>query len=117
MKKKWTNKKLFEQIVEKLREDGRLPDILEYSEPAFDEVRVASYEVACLGSLGFGGSEGIYVRVSLAGDADLIPLGTFKTLREDKRSFDIMSQLMADFQWECQKFIGDHIDEFEEAEE
>lgn len=116
MKKKWTNQKLFNQIVENLREDGRLPDILEYSEPAFDEVKVTSYEVACLGSLGFGGSEGIYVRVSLAGDSDLTPLGTFKTLREDKGSYDIMSQLMADFQWECTAFVEEHCDEFVEEE-
>lgn len=116
MKTKWTNKKLFNQIVENLREDGRLPDILEYSEPAFDKVKVASYEVACLGSLGFGGSEGIYVRVSLAGDADLIPLGTFKTLKEDYESWCIMAKLMADFQWECTAFVEEHCDEFAEEE-
>lgn len=117
MTQNWTNQKLFEQIVENLRKNDELPDILEYSEPAFDEVKVTSYEVACLGSLGFGGSEGIYVRVSLAGDTDLIPLGTFKTLRNDEESWDTMAQLMADFQWECTAFIEEHYGEFTEEEE
>lgn len=112
MKKKWTNQKLFKQIVEDLRAHGELPGILEYDMPAFEEEVVDSYELDCLGTLFFG-NEGIIVQVRLEGRAREIPLGRFKTLRDDKESWDIMAQLMADFQWECTAFIEDHIEEFE----
>ena len=119
MSTKWTNQKLFNQIVEKLREGGRLPDILEYSRSDFEKKEIDSCEFDCLGRLAFGVVEGIHVRVYLISDfmktPEIIELGRFKTLRDDKESWDAMAQLMADFQWECQKFIGDHIDEFEEV--
>lgn len=120
MKKKWTNIKLFEQIVEKLREDGRLPDILEYSRPDFEEKEICSCEFDCLGKLAFGVVEGIHVRVYLMSDfmktPEIIELGRFKTLRDDKESWDAMAQLMADFQWECTAFVEEHCDEFAEEE-
>lgn len=123
MKKKWTNIKLFEQIVENLREDGKLPDILEYSRPDLEEEEINSYEFDCLGRLAFGVVEGIHVRVYLMsnfmkalGPSDIIELGRFKTLRDDKGSWDAMAQLMADFQWECTAFVEEHCDEFAEEE-
>lgn len=120
MKKKWTNIKLFEQIVEKLREDGRLPDILEYSRPDFEEKEIGSCEFDCFGRLAFGVVEGIHVRVYLMSDfmktPVIIELGRFKTLRDDKESWDTMAQLMADFQWECTAFVEEHCDEFAEEE-
>ena len=33
----WTNKRLFEQIVETLKESGTLPDILDYHLESYDE--------------------------------------------------------------------------------
>ena len=120
MKKRWTNRKLFNQIVENLREDGKLPDILEYSRPDFEEKEIGSYEFDCFGKLAFGMVEGIHVRVYLMSDfmkpPEIIELGRFKTLRDDKESWDIMAQLMADFQWECTAFIEEHCDEFAEEE-
>ena len=116
MKTEWTNKKLFKQIVKNLREQGELSNILEYIIPAFEEEKVNSYELDCLGSLSFGdfvGSDGISVSVYLEGGTKDIKLGTFKTLREDYQSWCIMAQLMADFQWECTVFIEDHIEDFD----
>lgn len=114
MRTKWTNIKLFKQIVEDLRKHGELPGILEYDMPAFEEEVVDSYELDCLGTLSFG-NEGIIVQVRLEGRAKEIPLGMFKTLRDDYESWCVMAELMADFQWTCTAFINDHIEEFEEV--
>ena len=113
MTQKWTNQKLFKQIVENLREQGALPDILEYSEPAFFEKEITTYEDECLGSLYLGESKGIYVDVYLEGRTYSIKLGTFRTLKEDYESWCIMAKLMADFQWEFIVFINDHIEDFD----
>lgn len=121
MSTKWTNQKLFEQIVENLRKNDELPDILEYCRPDFEEKEICSCEFDCLGKLAFGVVEGIHVRVYLMSDfmktPEIIELGRFKTLRNDKESWDTMAQLMADFQWECTVFINYHIEEFKEVEE
>ena len=45
--------------------------------------------------------------------AETIDLGTFKTLGEDREAWNVMGRLMADFQWECDEFIQEHIDEFD----
>ena len=113
MRTKWTNIKLFEQIVENLRKNDELPDILEYHMPAFFEKEITTYEDECLGSLYFGESKGIYVDVYLEGRTYTIKLGTFKTLKEDYESWCIMAKLMADFQWEFIVFINDHIEDFD----
>ena len=108
----WTNKKLFEKVVEKLKESGAMPDILDYGLSAYEEEKITTYEVDCIGTLARGGSEGIYVDVYLRG-AETIDLGTFKTLGEDREAWNVMGRLMADFQWECDEFIQEHIDEFD----
>lgn len=108
----WTNKALFKKIVEKLKESGAMPDILDYSLSARKEQELTTYEVDCIGTLERGGSEGIYVDVYLEG-VETITLGTFKTLGEDREAWTIMGRLMADFQWECNRFIDEHIDEFD----
>ena len=116
MAQKWTNKKLFEQIVENLRKNDELPDILEYHMPAYFEKEITTYEDECLGSLYFGESKGIRVRMYLEGHSDFIPLGILKTLRNDKESWDVMGKFMIEFQWECMRFIQEHLDEFEISE-
>lgn len=115
MEMAWTNKRLFEQIVETLKESGSLPDILDYHLASYDERKITTYEVDCVGRLSRGGSEGIYVDVYLEGE-ETIKLGTFKTLGDDREAWTIMGRLMADFQWECDRFINKHINEFEGVE-
>lgn len=117
MKKRWTNQKLFNQIVENLREDGKLPDILEHISPAYVETEVNTYKLDCLGTQFPRRFEGSWVSVYLTGRANDIQLGVFDTLQNDKESWDIMAQLMADFQWECMAFIEDHFEEFEGGDE
>lgn len=119
-KSKWTNRRLFDKIIEKLGEKGVFPDILEYSRPDFEEKEICSCEFDCFGKLAFGVVEGIHVRVYLMSDfmkpPEIIELGRFKTLRDDKESWDVMGKLMTDFQWECMRFIQEHLDEFEISE-
>ena len=89
-----------------------MPNILDYYLPAPIETEITTYEVDCIGSLTFGGSEGIYIDVYLEGQQN-IKLGTFKTLRENKPAWDTMAVLMGNFQYETNKFIDSHIREFE----
>ena len=112
-KSKWTNRKLFEQIGENLDEKGVFPEILDYTLPEYESIEVTTCKVDCLGKLSIGENEGIRVRLYLEGHSDFIPLGILKTLRNDKESWDVMGQFMVNFQWECNKFIQEHIDEFE----
>ena len=114
MRTKWTNIKLFEQIVENLRKNDELPDILEYIEPAYNEMNITTWAVDCLGSPSLGVDEGIELVVYLKGESDdIIPLGEFKTLRMSRESWHSMMRLMTDFQWEWLKFINEHIWDFE----
>ena len=116
-KSKWTNRRLFNKILEKLGEKGVFPEILDYTLPEYESIDITTYKVSCLGKLSIGENEGIRVRMYLEGHSDFIPLGILKTLRNDKESWDAMGQLMIDFQWECMRFIQEHIDEFAEEEE
>ena len=109
---KWTNVKLFNQIIKILKDRYDLPNILDYYLPSRIEVEITTYEVHCIGSLTFGGSEGIYIDVYLEGK-NTIKLGTFKTLKENKPAWDTMALLMGNFQYETNKFIDSHIREFE----
>lgn len=115
-KSKWTNRRLFNKILEKLDEKGVFPEILDYALPEYESIEIDTYKVDCLGKLSIGENEGIRVRMYLEGHSDFIPLGIFKTLRNDKESWDVMGQLMTDFQWECNSFIQEHLDEFEISE-
>ena len=115
-KPKWTNRRLFNKIIEKLGEKGVFPEILEYTLPEYESIEVTTCKVDCLGKLSIGENEGIRVRMYLEGPSDFILLGILKTLRNDKESWDVMGQLMTDFQWECNRFIQEHLDEFETSE-
>ena len=116
-KSKWTNRRLFNKILEKLGEKGVFPEILEYTLPEYESIDLTTCKVDCLGKLSIGENEGIRVRMYLEGHSDFIPLGILKTLRNDKESWDVMGKLMTDFQWECMRFIQEHLDEFEISEE
>ena len=97
-KSKWTNRRLFNKIIEKLGEKGVFPEILEYTLPEYESIDLTTCKVDCLGKLSIGENEGIRVRMYLEGHSDFIPLGILKTLRNDKESWDVMGKLMTDFQ-------------------
>lgn len=115
-KSKWTNRRLFNKIIERLGEKGVFPEILDYTLPEYESIDIDTYRVSCLGKLDIGENEGIRVRLYLEGHSDFIPLGILKTLKNDKESWDVMGQLMIEFQWECNRFIQEHLDEFEISE-
>lgn len=116
-KKPYTNKDLFEIIVNTLKEKGLLPDILDYSKPDITTEEIKTYEFDICGDLAFGGSEGAYLTVFIEGcfgrDRKRIYLGTFKTLNEDLESFRTMATLEADFIWYGREFVEDNLDDFE----
>ena len=118
MRTKWTNIKLFNQIVENLREQGKLPDILEYSEPAFNEMGVGTWVEGCVDSRFFEKRRGgFHLIIYLVGESNIVKLGTFKTLKDDYESWTIMVRLSDDFQQECMRFINEHMEDFEEVGE
>lgn len=119
MKKKtlYTNEKLFNNITGMIKEQGLLPDILDYYRPDRRLQEIRTYEWEVLGDLTFGGNEGIYLDIYIEGnlgtDINKIWLGTFKTLREDIAALKEMAILQAYFIWYCRKFVNDNIDDFE----
>lgn len=116
-KKPYINKELFNIIVNEIKEQGLLPDILDYYKPDARVVEIKTYEWEVSADLHFGGNEGIYLDLYIEGnlgeDLDKIWLGTFKTLREDIAALKEMAILQAYFIWYCRKFVDDNIDDFE----
>lgn len=120
MKKKYTNKSFYKTIVELLKEKNLLPDILWYWDEAIgSEVEILDYEWDITGDIRFGNCEGIYLDVYATGnigygrDMSKVLLGTFKTLGETKEYLYAMAKLEADFIWETNQFVNEHIDDFE----
>lgn len=106
----WTSEKLFYEVIERLRDVGEYPEsLLEYAHAANAEL-VDTHHVSCFGTLCAGSSEGIYVDIYLDGDKE-IRLGTFKCLQYNHRAWMTMGWLMANFQWYCDKFIYEHMEE------
>lgn len=115
--KKPTNKNLFNIILERLKEQNLVPDILDYSVPAFREVEILSYHWSLFNKLDFGTNEGIYLDIYAygdigQGDLDKVNIGTFKTLEQDKDAMYTMAKLNADFVLEMNKYVNSHLDDF-----
>lgn len=114
MKKKWTNQKLFDAVIEQLKAAGKYPEIIDYDLHAYEEHVLSSIEVNCIGRLTSGCSEGIYIDLHLEGGHNRIELGTIKTLHSDHEGWMTMAAMMAEFQWLCGEFIWTHRNEIEE---
>ena len=110
--------KLFKLIMKQLRDEDRVPDILEYDIATSEPTEIRNYEFDVLGTVDYGGSEGIYVTLFLRGNIGYgwekspMRFGTFKTLNTDDDSFRQMAVLMADFQIAATRFINEHLDDF-----
>ncbi len=61
MKKPMTTAELYEKVCSILKEQGKLPDILDYGLPAYHPVPITNYEFELRSNLHYGGSEGIYL--------------------------------------------------------
>lgn len=113
MKKKWTNQRVFDAVIEQLKAAGKYPEIIDYDLHAYEEHTLSSIGRDCIGRLTPGCSEGIYIDLYLEGRDDRIKLGTIKTLRYDHEGWMIMAAMMAEFQWLCSNFIWQHRNEIE----
>ena len=117
-KKPWTTGELFKAIVERLKENGEYPDILDYDCPYDMGIDIKNYEVSFINDLDFGGSEGIYLTLHLhVWDRkkkvyNNLKLGTFKTLKNDKSAMEIMGKLLADFIFEGYSLINSAQEDF-----
>ncbi len=61
MKKPMTTAELYEKVCSILKEQGKLPDILDYGLPAYHPVPITNYEFKLRSNLHYEGSEGIYL--------------------------------------------------------
>lgn len=117
-KEPFTSAELFTCIVEKLKSNNELPDILDYSlecKHCATQILSEDFEFTC--QLEFGASEGIYLHAFITSElnndpVNVTPIGTFKTLAEDKESFRRMGVLEADFLWAAREFGYEHYDDF-----
>lgn len=81
--KKPTNQFLFDTVVNALKEQGKLPDILDYHLHDHNLIELSDYQFNCGYGLDYGGSEGIYLDVFVRGICDetentiTVPLDTF----------------------------------------
>lgn len=109
---------LFDLIMQELKDEGRVPDILDYALPTSEEHEFRDYEFDVLGCVNYGGSEGIYIDLFYKGNIGdgrgflSGEIGTIKTLNTDEESFHKMAVLMADFQMKATHFINHHLDDF-----
>ena len=109
---------LFELIMQQLKDEGKVPDILDYALATSESHEFRDYEFDVLGCVNYGGSEGIYIDLFYKGNIGdgrgYLPgeIGTIKTLNRDDESFHKMAVLMADFQMKATRFINQHLDDF-----
>lgn len=108
---------LFRLIDGKLKEEGRLPEILDYGQPTHEPRPVKTMSWDTIGRVSFGSSEGIYLDICLEGDMgggtyERVELGTYKTLLEDKEAFSTMSLLNTEFVFAMRDFVNTHMDDF-----
>ena len=61
MNRPMTTEELFDKIQDRLKEKGRLPDILDYGLATHSPVPIKTYEFNLVNKLAHGGSEGIYL--------------------------------------------------------
>lgn len=109
---------LFEIILGQLREKAMLPNNLDYIKAAKESIEVPNEDIGIENTLDFGSNEGIYLdlflRVHSPGSRvyEKVPLGTFKTLDEDRDAMRDMGKILADFICELRDFINDHMEDF-----
>ena len=108
---------LFRLIDNKLKEEGLLPEILDYGLPTRKPRPVKTISWDTIGRVSFGSNEGIYLNIYLEGDLgggtdERVELGTYKTLFEDKEAFNAMSLINTEFVFAVRDFVNAHMDDF-----
>lgn len=115
MRKIMRTDEFFREIVKALKEKGDYPDILDYDLPTREPMEMDTTEFMFRSDLNPGGSEGIYLSVSIQtyGDRCVDNLGTFKTLEDSKEAMQIMGKLLGDFIYEARAYVNAHYDDFD----
>jgi hypothetical protein len=116
MKRPMTTAELYEKICEILKENGQMPDILDYGLAESHPVPVTTYEFWIRSNLDYGGREGIYLDLWIEryvdGKRENYSLGTFKTLDDSPEAMRTMAQLLADFIVAERRYVNGNIDDF-----
>ena len=116
MKRPMTTVELFNKICDILKEKNKLPDILDYRLATHSAIPIKNYKFDLKTNLTYGGNEGIYLGLRIEYFAEkqwrVCDLGTFKTLRDDKKAMHIMADLLANFIIELSAYVNDNLDDF-----
>lgn len=109
-------RELFLALTDRLRDQHKLPMILDYFLPCGCEpVMTNVFEIRF--QLNYGGSEGIYLDVYASGcvtdenKEGHYRIGVCKTLHEDDSAMHTMAVLGADFVCEGRRYIAEHTDD------
>ena len=107
----WTVRQVFEKIVSVMKQLPEMEAAMscldyalgeDYGEWASKPYTADEWEqvYSCYGKVNTGGSEGVYIDVYCHRnwkEANRVPFGTFKTLREDFESYILMGQISGAF--------------------
>lgn len=111
-----TTEELFDAISYILKEQGKLPDILDYGLATRKPIPLKTCEFNLKNNLDYGGSEGIYLDLWIEyfkdDERSLHDLGTFKTLEDDDSAMYTMAKLLADFILEACSYVSKNRNDF-----
>lgn len=115
-KKPMTTAEFFDKIVEIMKDNGSDFSRLEYAICTSYPVPITTYEFSIKGDLNYGGSEGMYLDMSIERyDGNRVvsnPLGCMKILDADREAVHVLSDLLADFLYDGNKYTMQHLDDF-----
>lgn len=116
MKRPMMTDELYNKICGILKEQGKMPDILDYGLPTYHPVPITNYEFDLRSDLNYGGNEGIYLNLWIEyhpdGEKRIGELGIFKTLCTDQEAMHVMAGLLADFIIEESAYVNANLDDF-----
>jgi hypothetical protein len=114
--KPMTTAELFKKVCEILKENGQMPEILDYGLAESQPIPMTTYEFEIRNNLDYGGSEGIYLDLWIErytdGEKVQYRLGTFKTLEDSPEAMRTMAQLLADFIVAETRYVNKNLDDF-----
>jgi hypothetical protein len=114
--KPMTTAEFFDKVCEILKENGQMPELLDYGLAESHPVPITTYEFEIRNNLDYGSSEGIYLDLWIERYADgekaQYRLGTFKTLDDSSEAMRTMAQLLADFIVAETRYVNKNLDDF-----
>jgi hypothetical protein len=114
--KPMTTAEFFDKVCEILKENGQMPELLDYGLAESHPVPMTTYEFEIHNNLDYGGSEGIYLDLWIErytdGEKAQYRLGTFKTLDDSPEAMRTMAQLLADFIVAETRYVNKNLDDF-----